>query len=925
MNPTCFRLGSIAAISLAMDSARTEEPSSAWLQWRNGDELKGEILDSPDGRIQWQSPLFSRALTLETPALERIRFPSTNETIDPDQLSRFRINLINGNRIQGGVLEIKATSVVVKCHAFEQPIEIARNQIESILHTTGDRFHFAGPRELSNWSSSGRDRETTEWFVDLKGAFATHQWSGNLFKAVEFPRRVEIQFEAEFPKGHPNLEIGLTQLPSLGPTVETWDDSLVLAFGSDFVPIMELHEGTQEIRLRLLWNQDSGEFHVCDPSGRLLASLENVKVGRPRAEEVATLIDAVDADHKEARKPVEPIDETSLKRGFSILNRTPELRLNSVIISEWEGSLPPVIDLDQPRIILADADPLLNVQNLRLSRGADAISVGGRSVPLDQVQEFVLTPKVDSDDGEKNLTRETSVLWFEGTSISGEFHKINRYHVLLNPSWSATPIPLLLASAKEVRFPGDSIAFPPAAEHLSGEGLSLHGTTRPITDRKETDSFLGWLPPGATKPVPFAEGQKVKVTRPGHAAVTANLAANIGQARVFLTNNEIITGELISIEARAIHFTSRVTGQLKIPSSRIKAIDIGSAGRVLDGFNDQEWEEIEEVDEQVTLTRESATLRGGGFGNSSLLLGDLIEFDAEWANASGAFTIKLFTDGPDSTNPSTNVIIAAQGNRLFVGKLKDSGAFSFSGDQIPISDHRASIKIEARPEKVEVFVNEKSTLTLPVSPEGVSGNGVYFMMGGGWQGWNQAESEIQFSQFRVSRTPGSVPRRIIDPNAKEKALTIPRIHRDTSPTHVLIAPNGDLLRGELLSASGNQFRFSSKGATFEIPRHRISAVVWLIDPEADPDDQGSPEVDEFQATHQFVLMDGSRLKLMADRIDGDQFIGSSEYLGECRVTRTNIREMHRGPAEPVRNLTLTDIPVFDHWNLKYTVDPSIPG
>ncbi|MEM0968589.1 MAG: hypothetical protein AAGJ31_04510, partial [Verrucomicrobiota bacterium] len=146
----------LAATLYAMEGARCEEASSAWLQWRNGDELKGEILDSSDGQVRWQSSLFSRPVTLTTDALQTIRFASTNETDVAEQPPRFRINLLNGNRIEGEISEINTVSVIVNCHAFEESIEIARNQIESILHTTGNRFHFAGPRELSSWSSSGR-------------------------------------------------------------------------------------------------------------------------------------------------------------------------------------------------------------------------------------------------------------------------------------------------------------------------------------------------------------------------------------------------------------------------------------------------------------------------------------------------------------------------------------------------------------------------------------------------------------------------------------------------------------------------------------------------------------------------------------------------------------------------------------------------
>ncbi len=71
-------------------------------------------------------------------------------------------------------------------------------------------------------------------------------------------------------------------------------------------------------------------------------------------------------------------------------------------------------------------------------------------------------------------------------------------------------------------------------------------------------------------------------------------------------------------------------------------------------------------------------------------------------------TVRLFASSADAGNASTDVIIAAQGNRLFIGKLNESGAFSFSGDQIPIVNNRASVEISARPEEVEIRIMEKS-------------------------------------------------------------------------------------------------------------------------------------------------------------------------------------------------------------------------
>ncbi len=889
-----------------------EDKDQAWIKWRNGDELRGEIRNSENERIHWKSEAFGQPLILDIDQLESVRFASTNRTTSSHRVPEFRVLLTNGDRLDGWLHSINRTSVILECDSFEEPFSIARDAIERIIHINTERLRFSGPGELTEWTSYGRNRKTTEWHSDLRGAFATHQWTGNLFKAIELPKQVEISFSAQFPMGKPNLEIGLLREASLGPMIETWDNYLVMTYRTQFIPVMELSEDTRELDFRMFWNQETGDLRLCRPSGEILAKLDNAIVERHDP----------NADKK----------DDSLDRGFSILNRTPELRLRELTIREWNGTEIPVVDLSRPRLLVSGAAPRFQTSDVLLKPGSPSMSVGGRLVPLEQLQELILSPAASIWPGD-DREQETRIAWFAGSNISGHFSHLKADQLFIKPAWSETTIEVKLAGAKEIQFPEPQSPVAPAADHLTGEGLSLHGTTRPIGNQ-QGEGFIGWLAPGADAPVPLADKAAATIVRPPHPSVRSDLAANIGRARIFLTNDEIISGDLISIESDRVNFTSQVTGQLSISPSKIRAIDIGSAGRILDGFSDQEWEETEEIEEDVTVSKDAVTLTGGSFGNASILLGDIVLFETEWKQSYGALTLRLFADGPDPGSPSTDIIIAAQGNRLFVGKLKESGAFSFSGDQIPITGNHATFRIQAKPEKIEVLVNGKSTLSIAVDPDKVSGNGIYFKMGGGWQGWNQADNEITISNFRIERTPGSVPRRVIDRNAREKALAIPRIHRDQTPTHLLIAPNGDLLRGNLLSGVGDSIRFSSKNNIFDIPRHRVSAIIWLREaPNSATESKLSLQNNEaeesdlssFQVTHQFVLMDGSRLRLAAEKIDGSQFVGDSSILGECRVAIENIREMHRGTAMSPGDLTKSDYSAFSDWHIHFTPDPNIPG
>lgn len=880
----------------------------AVLTWRNGDTLKGELLDSSGELIRWKATPFASPLSIRVNQLEGVRLARLADATKPETPAAFRLLLKNGDRLEGNLESIDGETVGFRALPFQETAQIPTEHVERLIHVGSDYLRYSGPSDLDSWTSSGRDRKISDWYTDLTGAFSTHQWSGNLFREIEFPGAVEIHFRAAFPLGFPNLEIGLVRGADLGPMIETWDNVLVLTYRSQFVPVMELNEDTKELDFRILWDQASGELLLCDPSGRQLASLSNAVVDRR----------APDSTKSRGTDP--------LIRGFSILNRTPELKLLSLTVQEWDGSTPAVIDLAKPRVLLAGREPLFETSGIRLSEASRALQIGSRSYPIEELQEIILG---SGDESKAKTEKElkSRIAWHDGSSISGRFSELSDEAIALEAEWSSGPLNLNLKNAKEIRFPDETIAPIEGTDQLEGEGYTLRGAILPLA-QKAGQSLIGWLPPGAESPVPFSENASAKVTRFPHASANPDLTSLIGQARLYLRNDEILVGSLISIGNDEVAFTSRITGPIKVPASHIRAVDIGSSGRLLDGFADLEWEEIEDEEDEVVLTRDSATIRGGGFGNPSLVLGDRIHFSAQWKQTYGAITLKLFTNGSDENSPSTDLIIAAQGNRLFVGKLKESGAFSFSGDQIPMVGDLAEFEIKMNEAIVEVTVNGKTTIEIAIEEDRVSGNGIYFKMGGGWQGWNQSENEITITDFRIERSPGSIPRRVIDPAAKEISLTLPRSRRTPIPSHLLIAPNGDLLRGELESASAEGVNFLTGESKIDLPTDRVSAIVWLDEPGILLNEGAEEELDplsQFEVTHEFVLMDGSRLNLNAGEIIDERFVGESSLLGTCTIAIDNVREMKRGPVRPASELVDSSHDTFSNWTLNLTPDPVIPG
>lgn len=914
------KTGKITAFVKPAEAVAQSKP--AWLQWRNGDELKGAIHESNDGTITWQAEPFASPLKLKKEQLKGIRFSSTNRERELIGASSFRVQLRNQDRIEGEVISMDENMVQLSSPHFPEPITIQRKAIERIINLGNRQFRLSDPGELSDWTSSGRDRKSDEWFTDLKGEFSTHQWSGNLFRPIELPQKVELSFRAVLPDGKPNLEIGFLREPGRGPQLETWGDQLVLTCRSQFAPVMELSKSLTIIEFRLFWNQDTGEVQVCDPSGKKIASLSDATA-------------TVSANGAGNRDP--------LQRGFYILNRTPEMRLAMLTVREWDGKTVPVMDLTKPRIEFQNSANSSSVSKIRLEEGADAFAIGGKKVPINEVREIVLNP--GSTTPQNTLDSETRIAWFSGPTVSGELLAINGDHLTLKPEWSADPVAAKLIDAREVRFPPSNVPVDFGTDLLTGRGFSLRGITRTADGNQFPQSLLAWEAPGSIAAIPLSDTVEATIERSKFPANRSQPPASIGRARVFLQNDEILTGDLVSLSKDTIRFDSPITGPLDIPAAKVRAIDIGTAGRVLEGFNDTEWEELEEGPDEVVMTGDTTLFKNGGFGNPSILLGDRLFFDAHWKKGSGSMTLKFFTSSAEASG--NEVVILAQGNRLFVGKTKPGGAFSFSNNQTEIQNNRASIQITANSTKIEIRVDGKLAFTHAVDPESISGNGLYFKMGGGWQGFNQTGSEIEITNFRIEQTAGSIPLRIIDKKSKQNTLTIPRSLRDDLPSHVLIAPNGDLLRGKLLAAVGNTIQFEANSEVFDFPRKRVSAIVWLTPPDVTtkepntPDEKGKP-VDSkllnpfdpaeyeklkqfnFKATHQFVMKDGSRLQIRADRIEDGKYVGHSAILGKCKLSINNAHSITRSAPTPIHKARKLDLIVFNDWNLSLTPDPVIP-
>ena len=152
----------------------------------------------------------------------------------------------------------------------------------------------------------------------------------------------------------------------------------------------------------------------------------------------------------------------------------------------------------------------------------------------------------------------------------------------------------------------------------------------------------------------------------------------------------------------------------------------------------------------------------------------------------------------------------------------------------------------------------------------------------------------------------------LDPKL-ERALTVPRFNRDNPPNHILVANNGDLMRGTLLNFNGQTIQFDSNMNKITLPINRITRVVNISAEKEAIDNQQSVINKDGTETHQepqpkdesqkaqttqsvvrFALIHNPIMIFEPTELRGDKLFGHSPIYGEVSVPVNSIQYIHFG-------------------------------
>ncbi len=149
----------------------------------------------------------------------------------------------------------------------------------------------------------------------------------------------------------------------------------------------------------------------------------------------------------------------------------------------------------------------------------------------------------------------------------------------------------------------------------------------------------------------------------------------------------------------------------------------------------------------------------------------------------------------------------------------------------------------------------------------------------------------------------------------DRALTVPRFNRQNPPSHILVASNGDMKRGKLMTISGGTIQFESKLRPLTVPLERIAQVVNVSEPDEENGDSAVTAAMP-TGTVRAKLADGSILVFEPIESRDGKLWGRSSIYGEMYIPIDSIRELSFGDFEVEKFASL-----FREWVVRPAKEP----
>ena len=620
------------------------------------------------------------------------------------------------------------------------------------------------------------------------GALHIASWNRSGRLEVTLPDSLDIEFSVSALK-RPDFVVSLGGNPRATLRVETWDDQIVVALGEDFQPVEKIGDDVHQVTLRVCWDKKAQKCQIFSAAGQLITDWHV-----PRS-----------------------IDSTA--PGLVVENKGLDLSLDFVRVRQWNGSAPPKIDPKQTRVELADGRCVAGAivagapGTIRLQGAGQTAAADFPIAQVDALQFSLEAPVVPE--------HQATFLYNDGSILYGRLDSIADGRASIATSFTANPLSSQLESIRKivVRIPTPADAKPetPLAnmDKIVVEQTTLHGTLGAMGG-----DTLGWIPIGGVKPSRPAPALPTAVTR----YFAQDAPAPAETALFYLTSGDVLPGNLGSLDRAGAEFDSSLMAARKIPAQELNAIKFGPSSRLnVQGFNDPGWQIVHGDDSKVH--RDDDTLRldpGASLGFASLLQSSTISFKFV-SNGLSAARFRMFCSKTDTTR-GINLLLGSTGNQFIAGIESTQGQFD---NQVQIKTNPGepvNVRFEIGEDQVELYANDVMQLRIPIDPAKRAGSGLIIEPAGLW---GNNSFGVSLTNFTAHTGPGRTWLPDVSDDVRNQVLTVPRFQKDDPPQHLLLAGNGDVLRGEVIAATPTHFGFRCGLDDLNVPRDRVGAVIWL--------------------------------------------------------------------------------------------------
>lgn len=816
-----------------------ESNSTGRLTWTNSHAIPGLLTSADAGHFTWNTSLFREPVVVDVDSISSLTFPPGNRRDKTNEPFQFAIH--GGDILFGHLRGMDKTTVKIESQRTGL-VRIKREFINRIQRMNNPALVYLGPNGIAGWETIRVLRHREEWASPDGKILETIKRNAELFRPLKLSEQTEFEITLETTNTFGFL-ISLDDDPGSSIGVETWGDELVIVSGDDYEPLMTIAKGTQSLTARLLIDRKKKTLSVYAETGKLLGSLQG--------------------HVPEAARP-----------GIYLRNKSRHLRLKSLRVNKSTRPPPRGVTNRNHRIRLIDGsaiygqverfDPatskiiLAPVAATGPEKPSEKTNTAGaaRSVSLKDIDSLTLGVEPPANP----TTGAIQTHFADGGRISGTMHHIRDNTLTVTTSYALTPVSAQLVHATQINHVGPQTVTTEDGDSRLRDTLESAAGKIPgkvLLDGPESDA-IRWEFPGGKASVAISPQARAVIVRNTVTSMSP-VDRDKYHDQVFLKNLDSLPCKIQSIDDAFIYLTTPLADVDRIPLEHLKAVEFAVTGQIKrQGFGDDGWKVLSINTEAVRATDAKIEfVKPAAFGHMGAMNGDRISFDLDWpSNGSTDVKLMLMATHDQRLQAPTNLQIRCKGESVTVGSVVGiTELFNLSSRRqvVRCPGSRAHIEIHRRKQYLRVEVNGLLVYSMSISKLAASDAGglVVSVTGEGFAsavraaGSDDIKPQLTLSNFLVWQIRSQETHSRIRGAIKTQTLTIPRSRRKNPSTNVLIANNGDLLRGRLASADTQQISFYSRLENFQFERNRIAAIVWLhpkIDQETSALDSAATEL-----------------------------------------------------------------------------------